>query len=76
MHSKPTHIMPRAARNLPSTTSCSATGSVINPSKVPLFRSSAMRRMVMAGTNSMNNSGHSAKKPRIDALPTIKSPEK
>ena len=46
----------RAAANLPTTSSCSRTGSVANISKVPSWRSLAMRRMVTAGARSTKKS--------------------
>jgi hypothetical protein len=42
-------IRPSAARNLPAITSPSRTGIVVSSSIVPVFRSSAIKRIVIAG---------------------------
>src|SRR5271166_2098219 len=51
----------QAARNLPSTACHCVTGSVSSSSIVPSRRSSAHRRMVIAGTSSRNTQGRKLK---------------
>src|SRR5271166_4771866 len=51
----------QAARNLPSTACHCVTGSVSSSSMVPSRRSSAHRRMVIAGTSSRNTQGRKLK---------------
>jgi hypothetical protein len=70
----------KAARNFPSTTSPSRTGSVVSSSRVPDFRSSAMSRMVIAGariTSSIDGeNGDGSNRLRMSARPMRNTVEK
>ena len=67
-------ISAQAARNLPITISLSRMGIVVMSSKVPVFFSSAMRRIVTAGTkitkSMLGENGAGEKKPRMSARPS------
>ena len=64
----------QAARNFPSTASVWVIGSVSSSSMVPSRRSSAQRRMVMAGTSSRNTQGTKVKNGFRSAWPRSKKP--
>ena len=57
----------KAARNFPTTISNSRTGEVSNSSNVPIFCSSARRRIVIAGDMKIMKNTAPARKPRTDA---------
>jgi hypothetical protein len=64
-----TPTMPSDARNLPRVICQSSIGKVRSSSSVPLFRSSATARMVMAGTSTTKSTGATPKNCRSDAWP-------